>query len=129
MLVGSLEKINDGFDPIVITNIIELKYLDFLGVAPILDCCSVCGSQNEIITISSDNGGYLCKKCYNNDYIVDDKTIKLIRMFKYVDINKIKELNIADKNKFEINKFLEDYYSKYTGLYLKSKDFLKQLRS
>ena len=129
MLIGGLSKINEGYDPIVITNIIELKYLDFLGVAPILDFCSVCGSSNEIITISSDNGGYLCKRCYNNEYIVDDKTIKLIRMFKYEDINKIKELNIADKNKFEINKFLEDYYSKYTGLYLKSKDFLKQLRS
>ena len=32
------------------------------------------------------------------------------------------------KNKKEINKFLEDYYQKYTGLYLKSKDFLSQIK-
>ena len=50
-------------------------------------------------------------------------------MFNYVDISKIRELNISDKNKNEINKFLEDYYDRYTGLYLKSKDFLKQLRN
>ena len=31
-------------------------------------------------------------------------------------------------NKREINKFLEDYYTKYTGLYLKSKDFLSQIK-
>ena len=49
-------------------------------------------------------------------------------MFYYVDISKIKELNILDKNKYEINKFLEGYYEKYTGLYLKSKDFLKSIR-
>ena len=129
ILVDSLEKINDGFDPLIITNIVELKYLDYLGVTPVLDCCSSCGSDKNIITISSDHGGYLCKNCYTNEYIVDDKTIKLIRMFRYVDIKKIKELNIQDKNKTEINKFLEGYYSRYTGLYLKSKDFLKQVRN
>ena len=49
-------------------------------------------------------------------------------MFNLVDIIRIKELNILDKNKREINKFLEDYYTKYTGLYLKSKDFLSQIK-
>jgi len=49
-------------------------------------------------------------------------------MFYYVDISKIKELNILDKNKKEINDFLENYYSKYTALYLKSKNFLNQIK-
>ena len=95
---------------------------------PILDCCSVCGSNKKIVTISSFAGGYLCVNCYKNEYIVDEKTIKLLRMFSYVDISKIKELNILPKNKNEINKFLENYYDRYTGIYLKSKDFLTQLR-
>lgn len=129
ILSSALKKINEGFDKSVITNIVELKYLNFLGVLPVLDCCSVCGNDKNIITINGDAGGYLCKNCYKNEYIVDAKTIKLIRMFNYVDISKIKELNILDKNKNEINKFLEDYYDRYTGLYLKSKDFLKQLRN
>ena len=96
---------------------------------PNLEGCSICGSNKNIITLNGDSGGYLCKNCYTNEYIVDLKTIKLIRMFKFVDIGKIKELNILDKNKVEINKFLEEYYARYTGLYLKSKDFLKQLRN
>ncbi len=129
ILISTLKKINDGFDPIIITNIAELKYLNFLGVMPVIDCCCNCGSNKDIITINGDAGGYLCKNCYKNEYIVDQKTIKLIRMFNYVDISKIRELNISDKNKNEINKFLEDYYDRYTGLYLKSKDFLKQLRN
>ena len=127
-LESGLLKIEQGLNPMIITNIIELKYLNFLGVMPILDCCSVCGSAEDIITISSDHGGYLCKKCYTNEYITDEKTIKLIRMFNYVDINKIKELNILEKNRLEINKFLENYYTRYTGLYLKSKDFLQQIK-
>lgn len=129
LIINALTKINDGFDPMIITNIIELKYLDYLGVMPILDCCSVCGSDKKIVTLSSDHGGYVCVNCFKNEYVVDEKTIKLIRMFNYVDIGKIKELNVLDKNKLEIDRFLKNYYDRYTGLYLKSKDFLSQLRN
>ena len=128
LFINGLIKINDDFDPMIITNIIELKYLNYLRVMPILDCCSVCGSNKKIVTVSSFSGGYLCVNCYKNEYIVDEKTVKLLRMFSYVDISKIKELNILPKNKNEINKFLENYYDRYTGIYLKSKDFLTQLR-
>ena len=128
LLEAALLKINSGFNPMIITNIVELKYLSFLGVMPVLDHCSVCGSDKSIVTISSDHGGYVCRECYKNEYIVDEKTIKLLRLFYYVDIGKIKELNINDRNRLEINKFLEGYYSRYTGLYLKSKDFLDQIK-
>ncbi len=128
ILEDALIKINDGFDPMIITNIVELKCLNFLGVMPVLDRCAICGNDKDVVTINSDHGGYICKNCYTNEYIVDEKTIKLLRMFNYVNIKKIKELNILDKNKIEINKFLEGYYDKYTGLYLKSKDFLKQIK-
>ncbi len=128
ILEESLLKIENSFEPSIITNIVELKYLSFLGVEPVLDRCSICNNKQDIITINSDAGGYICKNCYTNEYITDEKTLKLLRMFDFVDISKIKELNILDKNKKEINKFLEDYYSKYTGLYLKSKDFLSQIK-
>ena len=48
-------------------------------------------------------------------------------MFYYVDINKISKLEISNKIKMEINDFLDEYYDKYTGLYLKTKSFLKNL--
>ena len=128
LFINGLIKINDDFDPMIIANIIELKYLNYLGVMPILDCCSVCGSNKKIVTVSSFSGGYLCVNCYKNEYIVDEKTVKLLRMFNYVDISKIKELNILPKNKNEINRFFFFFYDRYTGIYLKSKDFLTQLR-
>jgi DNA repair protein RecO (recombination protein O) len=127
LLVASLLKINESYDPMVITNILELKYLDFLGVMPIIDSCALCGSNTSISTLSSYSGGYVCNKCRTNEKLVDEKTIKLIRMFYYVDINKISKLDISDNVKKEINEFLDEYYDKYTGLYLKSKLFIKNL--
>lgn len=127
LLISSLKKINEGFDPLVITNILELKYLDYLGVLPVLDCCLKCGTTNGIETISSHRGGYICGKCITTEKRVSSKTIKMIRMFYYVDIAKISKLDISDEVKREINSFLDEYYDNYTGLYLKTKDFIKNL--
>ena len=49
------------------------------------------------------------------------------RLFYYVDIDKISKLEISNLCKNEINDFLDDYYEQYTGLYLKTKKFLKDL--
>lgn len=127
LMLASILKINEGYDPLVITNILELKYLDYLGVMPILDCCSVCGSQTSIATLSSSKGGFVCNNCRKNEKLVDKKTIKLIRMLYYVDIAKITNVDISLKIKMEINNFLDEYYDRYTGLYLKSKKFIEDL--
>lgn len=127
IITSSLNKINEGYDPLIITDIVELKYLDYLGVKPNIDSCSICGNNKNIITLSSDYGGFVCSNCYSEGYIVKDITIKLIRMLYYVDISKITKLDIKRENLKEINYFLSEYYDKYTGLYLKSKKMLEKI--
>ena len=129
LLIASLKKIEDGFDYEVITNILELKLLEYLGIKPVIDKCVTCGNKTDIVTISSYRGGYLCKDCVHDEVIVNIKTIKLLRMFYYVDINKITKLEISDNIKKEINRFIDDYYDRYSGLYLKSKTFLKKIKN
>lgn len=126
ILISSLKKIEENYDPLVITNILELKCLNYLGVMPVLNCCSICGNE-KIITISSDQGGYICKNCRKDETIVDEKTLKLIKMFYYIDIEKISKININKKIKEEINFFISSYYEKYTGLYLKSKNIINEI--
>lgn len=127
LVKDTLEKIDEGLNPMALTNILELKLLDYLGVAPSIDCCSHCGSDKDIVTLSSDSGGYVCRDCYNNEPLVSDKTIKMIRMYYYVEIKNITKLDVSDEVTNEINQFLDDYYDRYTGLYMKSKDFLKKI--
>mgnify|MGYP004498435501 FL=1 len=127
ILKNGLNKINDGMDNNVIVDIIELKYLDYLGVRPNIDCCSLCGNTENIVTLDSSNGGFICQNCYTNQYIVKDVTIKLIRMLYYVDLNKITKISIKPENMKELNYFLDDYYERYTGLYLKSKKMLEKI--
>ena len=126
LLISSIIKINENLNPLVITNILELKYLYYLGIMPNLDGCVVCGSK-DVITLSSSKGGFLCPKCKLDDPICSTKAIKLIKMYFYVDIDKISKLEINNSVVYEVNNFIDEYYDRYSGLYLKSKTFLKKI--
>ena len=129
LLRDTLLKIEEGLNPLVLSNILELKLLDYLGVRPSIDACSICGSEKAIVTLSADSGGYVCRNCFSNEGYVSEKTIKMIRLYYYVDIKSISKLEVSDDVSKEINQFLDMYYDRYTGLYLKSKDFIKKIGS
>ena len=103
LLKNALIKLEEGIAPLPLTNILELKYLDFLGVAPNIDSCCHCGSQKGIVTLSSEQGGYICKDCYDNEPLVSEKTIKMIRMYYYVDLASISKLDVSSEVTKEIN--------------------------
>ena len=127
LIVSALEKIESGLNPSVVTNILELKYLDFLGVSPLVTGCAVCGKTTNIVSLSPTAGGFICKDCYQNEGYYSDKAIKLLQMYYYVDLEKITKIDVNSKVNMEINKFLEDYYDRYTGIYLNSKKMLKNV--
>lgn len=127
MLISTLLKINDGLNPMIMTNILELKLLDYLGVGISFNSCCKCGKTKGIVTIDPDAGGYICKDCYTNELYYDEKTLKMLRMYYLVEISSISDLKISDKVVNNINYFVNTYYDRYTGLYLKSKKFLNDL--
>lgn len=129
LLISTLKKIDAGLAPDVLTNIFEIKMLDYLGVGFSLDACAKCGSTKDIITIDPDDGGYICSSCYTNQIIYDVKTLKMLRMYYLVDVDAISKLDISKEVKDNIDYFLKTYYDRYTGLYLKSKKFLETIKN
>ena len=128
LYLASLNKINEGYNYEVIFNILRLKLLDYLGIKPVIDRCIECGNTHNIVTISSYLGGYVCRDCYRNEKVVSPKTISLIRMLYYVDISKITKLDISKEIMKEIEEFINDYYDRYSGIYLKSKTLLDYIK-
>lgn len=127
LYISIVKKINEKQNPLVLSNILELKYLEYLGVGLNLNSCIKCGNKTNIVTLDADEGGYICQNCYTNEKILSPKSIKIIRMYYLIDINSISEIKIKDDTIQEINYFLDKYYERYTGIYLKSKDFLKRI--
>ncbi len=129
LYINVLLKIEENYSPEVLTNIFELKLLSYLGVAPIVDECTICSSKENIVTISANKGGFVCQNCLDErDKIYSNKTVKLLRMFNYLDIAKITKIEVKEEILNELNEFLNDYYDRYTGLYLMTKEFLKNLK-
>ena len=126
LLINALDKIEQGLDKETITNIIQLKYLIYLGVQPILDSCASCGNKTKIVGLDATLGGFVCTNCYQNRGYNSPKTIKLIRMYSLLDISKITKIKVAEEINLEIYNFLEEYYDRYTGIYLKSRKMLNK---
>ena len=49
-------------------------------------------------------------------------------MFVYIDVNNITKISLKDETKKELSLFIEEYYDTLSGIYLKSKDFLKNIQ-
>ncbi len=125
----AVNKINEGMNPIVITNILEIKYLDYLGTPINLISCARCGSKKDIITIDPDEGGLICKECYTNEMIYDLKVVKMLRNYYVVNLESISSLKISEVLIEQINNIINIFYERYTGLYIHSKKFLDKLDS
>ncbi len=128
LLLIILKKISAGLDPLVLTNILEIKYLKYLGINLNLDSCIKCGKNDHIKTINGLVGGLICSACYQKEYIVSLKTILMIKNYQHIDVEKIKEIKISHIIKTEINLFLSNYYATFTGLYVKNKELLNKLK-
>ena len=68
------------------------------------------------------DGGVICKNCYHDGYIMNNKALYLMQLLQKIDITKLEKLEITDDEIFkEIDKFIHEYYASYTGIYLKKK--------
>ena len=125
LLEGALIKINDGLSPELISNIVELQLLSFLGVELHLHSCVICGRKDHLITIDMAKSGALCQDCYQGETILDDKALKLMQILMVIDLKKIEKLEITDFRVFEnIDHFIHEYYGNYTGIYHQKKNKL-----
>lgn len=125
MLESALLKIEEDFNPRIITNILELQFLNYLGINLNLDNCVVCGST-KIVTLSLSKGGYVCQQHRTNEAILGEKVMKLLRLYNYVDISKISSLDIDENVSKKISEIIDLYYDDYSGVYIKSKKILKE---
>ena len=121
ILKDCLIKINENFNPKIIYMILAIKLLDYLGVKPNFTTCVNCGN-NDILTFDLSIPGSICKNCYHDTYLFHPNTLKLLKLFQVVDINKIDKLNITNtKILEELEYFLKEYYDSYTGIYFNVK--------
>lgn len=130
LLYQTLNYLNEGYDPDILMNIYEMKMLNVLGLYPILNQCSVCGSTDGNFSFSLREGGFLCHRCLDRDpyhFKISQATVKLLRLFYYIDLSRLGNISVKEETKAELKKIISAYYDEYSGLYLKTKKFLNSM--
>lgn len=120
LLVNTLEALDRGLDPSIITHYFELHLLDQSGFRPEFFICIECG---ESITeqdqfLSGQLGGVVCPKCIHGIGPADSrpisaKMLKYLRHFQRTDIKDLLSLDLSP----EIQKGLDEairYYLAHT---------------
>lgn len=130
LIEKSLELIDEGYDPQVIANIIEVKYLYEFGVSPNFMACGVCGQTEGIFDFSDKYHGIICSQHFFEDtrrLHVNPKAMHLVRLYSVLDLEKIGDVSIKPETQSEIKRIIDYLYDASVGLNLKSKKFIDNL--
>lgn len=126
----ALQKINDGADPEIIKQMVELKILQAYGVKPQLKACIVCGKSQGKFDYSLEKGGIVCEEHYSlvpNRMHLNPKVVALIRTLALLKIERLGEIKINDQLKKQTKSLIDRMYTSYLDLNLKTKKFLDEL--
>lgn len=128
----ALDYLNKGMDPEIITNIFEVQLLNRFGFEFQWQSCCVCGETKGKFDFSSKFSGVLCQRHFGEDdhrYHADPKAIHFIRLFSAITLDKIESIDLKADTKLAIRQTVDLLYDEFTGVRLKSKKFIDQMKS
>lgn len=131
ILAYSLQYINNGYEPRVITAIAETKLLSYAGIHLQLNACNCCGGHQGMFRFSLREGGFICSKCFHKDRYaipVTSASIRVFRMMYYMNINQLGKVSVREETIRIIENILKIIYDDTSGIILKSKQFLKDIQ-
>lgn len=126
----ALNLIDEGYEPEVITNIMEMKMLVPFGVAPNFHSCAICGETQGLFDYSDKYHGIICSKHFIEDprrLQIDPKAVHLVRLYTVIKLENIGEISIKENTQKEIKRLIDHIYDQLVGLSLKSKKFIDNL--
>jgi DNA repair protein RecO (recombination protein O) len=129
-LLKLLELLEEKRPPEVLRLIFDIRMLGLAGIAPELDQCASCGGKEAPFFFSIAFGGFLCHQCSRKDERsvgLPNPVSRLFHLFKRLDPNKIGEISIKPETIKLMTNLLDAYFDHYSGLRLKTKQFLDQL--
>lgn len=96
-----------------ITRAFELKFLDYMGLKPVVNRCAICNSKElSNSTFNVYEGGVICSKCNENmeeNIKVDVTTIKLMEYILSNDILQCSKAKVSKYITYELERILKKY--------------------
>jgi len=117
-----------------------LKFLKITGYFPLLNSCSVCGSQiftdskkdesNEYF-FSVKAGGFACSQCRNSAgslYIINEKIFSILNIFPRLKIEEFVEIDISAENLNKLIDIFMNYLCYHADVSIDSFNYMKKIK-
>ncbi|TLG72032.1 DNA repair protein RecO [Culicoidibacter larvae] len=129
LLKQLLTLLENGINPKLLRIYLEREVLGLVGIRPKLDGCVRCGGTQDIVGLSLNEGGLLCRKCYRGELLIiqDPMSLRILRAFDRVNLTTLETLDIDESFITEIQALYSALFDQYSGLLIKSRSFLEQL--
>lgn len=130
--VIALDKINNGADPQIITNIFEVQLLVPLGVAPNWRADPIDGNQVGIFDYSEKYNGIISENHFGLDehrLHVDAKTIFYLRQFSTINLAQVGHIKVSNITKRGLQQVIDYIYDRQVGFKPRAKRFIEQMHS
>ncbi|UUX34359.1 DNA repair protein RecO [Fundicoccus culcitae] len=129
-LKTALYALDNRMLPDIVTIKMEIDLLKNFGVAINWHQCRICGSQEEPFKFSMTRQGVLCQKHWQEDpYLLptSPRAIHIVKQLSQTPIKNIHQVNISQTTLKAIRQLMEEIYSEFVGIKLKSYSYLKKL--
>jgi DNA repair protein RecO (recombination protein O) len=127
----ALTKIDQGADPEIIAQIVQLKMLKAYGLAPNLRSCTICGKTEQTFDYSIKLGGLVCSDHFASQVSrlhLTTKEVALLRTMYFFPITRLGQIKVSPALKKRTHWAIDRIYRETADLNLKSKKFLDELR-
>ncbi|MCF6514987.1 DNA repair protein RecO [Lactobacillus sp. S2-2] len=124
------QHIDNGLDPEIITNLIELQLLPEFGVAQNFKDCVICGRNDLKLDYSESYGGLLCQNHFELDKYrisLDNDSLFYLKSLSETKIIDIKKIDVEKNTKKVLRQVIDKIYDNSVGINLKSKKFIDQM--
>ncbi|RUS48482.1 DNA repair protein RecO [Cohnella sp. AR92] len=124
-----LAALAEGKDGAIVIRIFEMKIVQAVGYAPVLNECALCGRTEGSFRFSSHLGGALCERCRHQDPSALEllpQTWKLLRIFAAIDLRQLGQTDVKGSVKTQLKTAMRRWMDHHLGMKLKSVHFLDQ---
>ena len=110
-------------DHLIVLSVFLARALKKAGIELEVDKCVFCGSTQEITAFSLSDGGFVCRRCMNDDITPDltPNQMKLVRyIFRAPDFSCMKTEGYSEEDKKIVIKKLVAFADEFIGVNLKT---------
>ena len=116
---------------LTIMNLYLAKLLSLEGNSPMVDGCVMCNHQKDIVSISLEEGGFVCQYCNQTMHLplYDVNLLQAYRVIHKASFDVYDKLDNYDVNQFALTRLLLDALKIHSGISTKSSRFLYEYYS